>query len=139
MAQQAANRAFADRLARHMGPGWDGVSSEWSTDADEDSSGERLGAAVEAAVLEDRSRELEALSDRELLTGLKAADERTVQRALAASSEAFLRRVCKKLPRQQSRHLRQTVRSLGPTRIADMRLAQYEFLALARSGAAQAA
>lgn len=139
MAQQAANLAFAGRLAQHMAPGWDGVSTNWSTDADEDSNGQRPSPMVDAPVLEDRSRELEALSDRELLTGLKTADERTVQRALAASSETFLRRVCKKLPRQQSRRLRQMVRSLGPTRIADMRLAQYEFLALAQSGTAQAA
>jgi hypothetical protein len=93
-------------------------------------------AAIQAssAVLEDRSRELELIDDRSLLQALRTADERTVQCALAASSEKFLNRVASKLPRRQASRLREMVRSLGPTRLADLRAAQHHLLSLARGG-----
>jgi len=84
------------------------------------------------AVLDDGSIELESLSDRALLEALRLADERTVQRALAASSENFLNRVAGKLPRRQAARLRKLVRSLGPTRLAELREAQHELLRIAR-------
>ncbi len=83
-------------------------------------------------VLEDQSRELESLGDRALLEALRVADERTVQCALAASSERFLNRVASKLPRRQANRLRQVVRAIGPTRLAELRQAQYELLRIAR-------
>ena len=86
--------------------------------------------------LEDRSRELEALDDWSLLEALRVADERTVQCALAASSERFFTRVAGKLPRQQASRLRQVVRSIGPTRLAELREAQHELLRIARGGQA---
>ena len=70
------------------------------------------------ALLEDRSRDLERLSDAALLRALQAADERTVQLALACSSERFLRRVAAKLPRAAAARLRMAVRSIGPTRLS---------------------
>jgi flagellar motor switch protein FliG len=93
----------------------------------------------DSALLEDRSRDLERLSDAALLRALQAADERTVQLALACSSERFLRRVAAKLPRAAAGRLRMAVRSIGPTRLIDLRAAQHELLHLAElatSGAA---
>jgi flagellar motor switch protein FliG len=90
----------------------------------------------QAAGLEDRSRELESLDDRSLLEALRVADERTVQCALAASSERFFKRVAGKLPRQQASRLRQVVRSIGPTRLTELREAQHELLRIARGGQA---
>lgn len=94
---------------------------------------------LDPALLEDRSRHLERLSDPALLRALQAADERTVQLALACSSERFLRRVASKLPRAAAARLRMAVRSIGPTRLIDLRAAQHELLHLAElatSGAA---
>jgi flagellar motor switch protein FliG len=91
-------------------------------------------AKPQAAELEDRSRELESLDDRSLLEALRVADERTVQCALAASSERFFKRVAGKLPRQQASRLRQVVRSIGPTRLTELREAQHELLRIARGG-----
>lgn len=88
----------------------------------------------ESVVLPDGSRELESLRDRDLLAALRLADERTVHRALAASSEKFVRRVAGKLSRQEASRLRQVVRSIGPTRLADLREAQHTLLRLARGG-----
>ena len=93
----------------------------------------RQAAAVELA---DRSRELESLDDRALLEALRVADERTVQCALAASSERFFKRVAGKLPRRQASRLRQVVRSIGPTRLIELREAQHELLRIARDGQA---
>jgi flagellar motor switch protein FliG len=93
-----------------------------------------LRHAAGAVELEDRSRELESLDDRSLLEALRAADERTVQCALAASSERFFKRVAGKLPRRQASRLRQVVRSIGPTRLAELREAQHELLRIARGG-----
>jgi flagellar motor switch protein FliG len=90
-------------------------------------------------LLEDRSDELEALDDRSLLAALRQADERTVQCALAASSEKFLNRVAGKLPRKQANRLRQMVRSIGPTRLTELREAQHELLRLAHESRQQAA
>ncbi len=92
--------------------------------------------AAAVGVLEDRSQELESLDDRSLLEALRVADERTVQCALAASSERFFKRVAGKLPRRQASRLRQVVRSIGPTRLAELREAQHELLRIARGGQA---
>jgi hypothetical protein len=85
--------------------------------------------------LEDRSQELEELEDGALLHALRVADERTVQCALAASSEKFLNRVAGKLTRRQASRLREMVRSVGPTRLTELREAQHELLRLAHGGA----
>lgn len=81
--------------------------------------------------LEDRSEDLASLSDEALVAGLRAADESTVLRALAASGEAFLARVTNMLPRRQAKQLRRMLRDLGPTRLADLHQAQHELLRLA--------
>jgi flagellar motor switch protein FliG len=105
------------------------------TDEDDD------GALVEylPASLEDRSRDLERLSDAALLRALQRADERTVQLALACSSERFLRRVAAKLPRAAAARLRLAVRAIGPTRLAELRAAQHDLLHLAQLSTAGAA
>jgi flagellar motor switch protein FliG len=90
-------------------------------------------------LLEDRSNELETLDERSLLEALRQAEERTVQCALAASSEKFLNRVAGKLPRRQANRLRQMVRSIGPTRLTELREAQHELLRLAHQSRTQAA
>lgn len=93
--------------------------------------GDDFVVPFDATQLEDRSRDLERLSDAALLRALQAADERTVQLALACSSERFLRRVAAKLPRAAAARLRMAVRSIGPTRLIDLRAAQHELLHLA--------
>lgn len=93
--------------------------------------GEEVDVAFDPALLEDRSRDLERLNDAALLRALQAADERTVQLALACSSEKFLRRVAAKLPRAAAARLRMAVRSIGPTRLIELRAAQHELLHLA--------
>jgi flagellar motor switch protein FliG len=103
---------------------------------DEPSASVGTAPAAATLVLEDRSRELELINDRSLLDALRVADERTVQWALAASSEKFLNRVASKLPRRQATRLREMVRSIGPTRLTDLRAAQHELLRLARGAGA---
>lgn len=95
--------------------------------------------AFDPAFLEDRSRELEKLSDAALLRALQAAEERTVQLALACSSERFLRRVAAKLPRPAAGRLRMAVRSIGPTRLVELRAAQHELLRLAEASISKVA
>lgn len=90
-------------------------------------------------LLEDRSRALESLSDAALLRALQQADEQTVYRALACSSERFLSRVAGKLPRRAAAQLRSSVRSIGPTRLIELRAAQHQLLALAESSQRAAA
>jgi flagellar motor switch protein FliG len=99
----------------------------WDDPADES---DAVQFAFDPAQLEDRSRDLEQLSDAALLRALQAADERTVQLALACSSERFLRRVAAKLPRAAASRLRMAVRSIGPTRLGELRAAQHELLHL---------
>jgi len=82
--------------------------------------------------VEDCSRELEQLADHELLDALRVADEQTVQRALAVSSENFLKRVAGKLPRRQAARLRKAVRAIGPARLVELRAAQNDLLRIAR-------
>jgi flagellar motor switch protein FliG len=89
-----------------------------------------------ATPLEDRSEELELLSDEALVAALRMAGEVTVLRALAASGEMFLKRVTSMLPRRQARKLRGMLRDLGPTRLADLHAAQHELLRLAHECAA---
>jgi flagellar motor switch protein FliG len=89
-----------------------------------------------AEALEDCSAELESLADDELVEVLRAADERTVQLALAASSERFFRRVAGRFPRRQAARLRSLVRNLAPASVSQMRAAQHELLQLARRRAA---
>lgn len=86
--------------------------------------------------LEDRSEELDLLSDEALVAALRMAGEVTVLRALAASGEMFLKRVTNMLPRRQARKLRNMLRDLGPTRLADLHAAQHELLRLAHDCAA---
>ena len=101
--------------------------------------GEETEIAFDPALLEDRSRDLERLNDAALLRALQAADERTVQLALACSSEKFLRRVAAKLPRAAAARLRMAVRSIGPTRLIELRAAQHELLTLAELTATRVA
>jgi flagellar motor switch protein FliG len=101
--------------------------------------GDDFVVPFDSALLEDRSRDLERLSDAALLRALQAADERTVQLALACSSERFLRRVAAKLPRAAAARLRMAVRSIGPTRLIDLRVAQHELLYLAEQATSGAA
>lgn len=106
VAQQALNLAAAVRRAQATG-------------------------AYQAPTASDHSDELEALSDEALVASLRAADEPTVLRALAASGENFLRRVTSMLPRKQAKQLRRMLRDLGPTRLADLHDAQQRLLELA--------
>ena len=103
-------------------------SSEFEVCTDELAAGASNDASVE---LVDRSAELESLDDRTLLEALRRADEQTVHRALAASSEKFLQRIAAKLRRRQAARLRKLVRSLGPIRLAELRQAQHKFLEIA--------
>lgn len=100
----------------------------------EDESAASVPPAPASVALPDRSRELESLRDGDLLEALRLADERTVHCALAASSDRFLKRVAGKLPRRDASRLRQAVRSIGPTRLADLREAQHVLLRLALQG-----
>jgi flagellar motor switch protein FliG len=113
LAQQAKNLAQAVRRARAAEPN-----------------------APEAPPLEDRSEDLALLSDEALVTALHQAGEQVVLRALAASGDEFLDRVAAMLPRRQARKLRNLLRDLGPTRLADLHAAQYELLRLAHHAAA---
>jgi flagellar motor switch protein FliG len=119
-----------------MGPGDDEGFEAW-TDGPE--YGDEVDVAFDQALLEDRSRELERLSDAALLRALQGAEERTVQLALACSSERFLRRVAAKLPRAAAGRLRMAVRSIGPTRLVELRTAQHELLRLAELSMSKAA
>lgn len=95
------------------------------------------GAPNEAApALDDLSADLELLSDESLVAALRLAGEWTVMRALAASGEAFVKRVTNMLPRRQARKLRAMLRNLGPTRLTDLQMAQHELLRLAHDCAA---
>ncbi|MBL9162595.1 MAG: hypothetical protein JNL18_07695 [Planctomycetaceae bacterium] len=108
----------------------------WADDSD-DVGGD--ADTLDPMLLEDRSLDLERLSDAALLRALQAADERTVQLALASSSERFLRRVAAKLPRAGAARLRMAVRAIGPTRLSDLRAAQHELLHLAEPATSRAA
>ena len=109
----------------------------WADDGDDD--GNLLPLELPATMLEDRSRELESLDDAALLRALRHADEQTVYRALACSSDKFLARVASKLPRRAAGQLRQAVRSIGPTRLIEMRAAQHLLLHLAERATSAAA
>jgi flagellar motor switch protein FliG len=89
-----------------------------------------------APALEDRSAELELLSDDALVAALRLAGESTVLRALAVSGEAFVKRVTNMLPRRQGRKLRTMLRNLGPARLVELQMAQNELLRLAHDYAA---
>jgi flagellar motor switch protein FliG len=134
VAQQARGLASAMRVGRPAEASEvfeaSGRFEVWTGDS-ADAAERQVSSSAE---LEDRSRELELLDDRSLLEALRIADERTVQCALAASSERFFKRVASKLPRQQAGRLRQAVRSIGPTRLAELREAQHELLRIARGG-----
>ncbi|HEX6963537.1 MAG TPA: FliG C-terminal domain-containing protein, partial [Lacipirellula sp.] len=125
---------------------WDGVEDQsgghfeaWTNETASFAQPQPSSPVSLRILLEDRSEELEALDDRSLLQALRQADERTVQRALAASSEKFLNRVAGKLPRRQANRLRQMVRSIGPTRLTELREAQHELLRLAHEHRTQVA
>ena len=109
----------------------DGDHSSFEAWSDGHGGDEDFDEALAPTFLEDRSDDLERLTDGALLRALQAADERTVQLALACSSERFLRRVATKLPRAAAARLRMAVRSIGPTRLIDLRAAQHELLHLA--------
>jgi flagellar motor switch protein FliG len=109
----------------------DGDHSSFEAWTDGHGDDEDFDDAFAPTLLEDRSDDLERLTDAALLRALQAADERTVQLALACSSERFLRRVATKLPRAAAARLRMAVRSIGPTRLIDLRAAQHELLHLA--------
>jgi hypothetical protein len=86
-----------------------------------------------AIVVEDCSADLEKLSNESLFGALRIADESLVQQALAASSDRLVRRVMKMLRRRDAQRLRRLLRSLAPTRLADLRQAQVRFLEIARA------
>ena len=137
VAQQAAGLATAVRQAQRgyaaeSAPA--GESVPYATPADPHGSLENGSLEYDAPiVLDDRSAELESLSNDALYGALRIADEQLVQRSLAASSERFVKRVSKMLRRRDAKRLRQLLRTLGPTRIADLRSSQYEFLTIARA------
>jgi flagellar motor switch protein FliG len=116
------SRAFAAE------PFFEAPTSEFTVWTDEDVADDLGDSRLE---LVDRSAELEALDDRTLLDALRQADEQTVHRALAASSERFLQRIAGKLRRRQAARLRKVVRSLGPIRLVELRQAQHKFLQIA--------
>jgi flagellar motor switch protein FliG len=135
--QQAQSLATHSRMARETSQAQDfAPTTRFEAWTDEPSASTGTAPASATMILEDRSRELELINDRSLLDALRVADERTVQCALAASSEKFLNRVASKLPRRQAARLREMVRSIGPTRLADLRAAQHELLRLARGAGA---
>jgi flagellar motor switch protein FliG len=132
--QQAQDLAIAVRVARQPAEpaAFEGASHFEAWAGEPAGEAAKPQAASAAIALEDRSRELELLDDRSLLAALRLADERTVHCALAASSETFLKRVAGKLPRKQALRLREVVRSIGPTRLGELRWAQHELLRIAR-------
>ena len=109
----------------------------WADDGEDDRN--VLPMEFSEEMLADRSRDLESLSDAALLRALQQVDELTVYRALACSSEKFFRRVASKLPRRAASQLRQSVRSIGPTRLIEMRAAQHLLLQLAEQTTTAAA
>jgi flagellar motor switch protein FliG len=86
----------------------------------------------DAAPIADRSAEFDGVSDEALVAALRAADETTVLRALAASGDRLLERVAGMLPRRQARQLRKMLGKLGPTRLVELNAAQHRLLDLAR-------
>lgn len=126
--EEAIRQARELVAAQELASDDDGGFEAW-TDSPDD--GDEFVIPFGSEQLEDRSRELERLSDAALLRALQAAEERTVQLALACSSERFLRRVAAKLPRPAAARLRMAVRSIGPTRLVELRAAQHELLRLA--------
>lgn len=128
--QQAHNLESAVRLARLS----EGISAY---EAGEDASDgfelleETRSAERTPGNIDDLSIELERLPDPALLAALQQADEQLVHRALAASSEKFLKRVIGKLSWRQARSVRKHLRTMGPTRLADLRQAQFDLLRLA--------
>ena len=133
LAQQARNLATAVRMARERSSDRHGDSPHPLDAGAHDEAPVHPHPQPRQAleVLEDRSQELENLSDQMLLVALQRADQQTIQWALAASSEQFVQRVARKLPRRQAQRLRTSLRSLGPTRLADLRCAQHELLRVA--------
>jgi flagellar motor switch protein FliG len=123
----AARRASADESAAPTGsaPGEPAASTATPPVAVE-------VPAPPAVPLDDCSAELEQLDDRRLLQALKQADPWTVRLALASSSETFLRRIERKLPRREATRLRENLFAIGPAKLSDLRRAQHDFLALAR-------
>jgi flagellar motor switch protein FliG len=141
VAQQAQNLASAVRLSRlgERTPAYELVGEDAGPEFEQFES-ESLDSAVRSpAMHDDFSGDLERLSDEALLAALQQADEQLVHRALAASSEKFLKRVIGKLSRRQARSVRKQLRAMGPTRLADLRQAQFDLLQLARGRAAATA
>jgi flagellar motor switch protein FliG len=141
VAQQAQNLASAVRLSRlgERTPAYELVGEDAGA-AFEQFESESLDSAVRSpAMHDDLSGDLERLSDEALLAALQQADEQLVHRALAASSEKFLKRVIGKLSRRQARSVRKQLRAMGPTRLADLRQAQFDLLQLTRGRAAATA
>jgi flagellar motor switch protein FliG len=134
-AQQAEELAIAVRRVRGQdsSPAADAASAFEAANDEKPSTMDRSSEEA-AEAMDDCSGELERLDDRQLLTALRQADEQTVHRALAASSERFIDRVACKLPRRQAKRLKKAVRSIGPARLVDLRAAQNELLRLARNG-----
>jgi flagellar motor switch protein FliG len=93
---------------------------------DDQVDGRRDEAPVDVA--DDCSEALEALDDQSLMAAIASASEETVLRALAASSDQLVRRVARRLPRKHAAQLRWLLRSLGPTKLADLRSAQRRLL-----------
>lgn len=75
--------------------------------------------------------ELESLEMNKLVTALSQCETHVVRLALVGVSEKLLKRVLTGRPRRESRHFRQSLREMGPTRISDILAAQQEILFVA--------
>jgi len=76
--------------------------------------------------------DLEYLSDAGLSSLLAGVDQATLVLALAGATETFSERVARQLPTAAAKQLLRAINSLGPTRLADIELAQQRLAAGAR-------
>jgi flagellar motor switch protein FliG len=70
---------------------------------------------------------LEAIDPRSLLKALEQIDPQVAQLALVGAPKWLLDQIAAQLPRRQARRLKQSLRTIEPTRLSDMLAAQQEF------------